>query len=112
MAPNTEYQLSLHQKLAVLGPFLELDPDKHHHKGIRSGQMTYHLKALILAPKLGGLQWKMFGLDFFQHCGTTLYIIKGRVQKFKSAKVWSLTIEGGGRSKPNPYSDFKKDFKL
>ena len=36
-----------------------------------------------------------------------LPIAKGRVQKLKSAKVWSLTIEGGGggHSKPNPYSD-------
>ena len=37
---------------------------------------------------------------------------KGRVPKLKSAKVWSLTIEGGGRPKPNPYSELKTDFKL
>ena len=45
--------------------------------------MTYHLKALvstvILAPILGGLQLKIFALDFFQRCGTTLYIIEWTV---------------------------------
>ena len=38
---------------------------------------------------------------------------KGRVQKLKSAKVWSLTIEGGGgHPKPNPYSELLFFFKL
>ena len=45
--------------------------------------MTYRLKALvstvILAPILGRLQWKIFALDFFQRCGTTLYIIEWTV---------------------------------
>ena len=69
MAPNIEHQVSLHQKLAVLGHFLELNPDKHYHNYIRSGQITYRLKALvstvILAPILGGLQLKILALDFF-----------------------------------------------
>ena len=60
MAPNIEHQVSLDQKLAVLGPFGELNPDQHYHNGIRSGQMTYRLKALlstvILAPILVRLQ--------------------------------------------------------
>ena len=34
--------------------------------------MTYRLNALLssvnLAPILGGLQWKVFALDFFQRC--------------------------------------------
>ena len=45
--------------------------------------MTYRLKALvstvILAPILGGLQLKIFALDFFQRCETTLYIIEWTV---------------------------------
>ena len=45
--------------------------------------MTYNLKALvstvILAPILGGLRWQIFALDFFQRCGTTLYIIEWTV---------------------------------
>ena len=45
--------------------------------------MTYRLKALvstvIMAPILGGLRWKIFALDFFQRCGTTLYIIEWTV---------------------------------
>ena len=83
MAPNIEPQVSLHQKLAVFGHFLELNPDKHYHNDIRSGQITYRLNALvntvILAPILGKLQWKIFALDIFQRCGTTLYIIKWTV---------------------------------
>ena len=45
MAPNVEYQVSQHQELAVFKPFLELN--LVYHNGIRSGQMTYRLKALI-----------------------------------------------------------------
>ena len=45
--------------------------------------MTYRLKALvstvILSPILGGLQLKIFALDFFQRCGTTWYIIEWTV---------------------------------
>ena len=51
--------------------------------------MTYRLKALvstiILAPILGGIQWKIFALDFFQRCGTTLYITEWTVS-YKSVK--------------------------
>ena len=60
--------------------------------------MTYRLKALastvILAPILGGLQWKIFNLDFFQRCGTTLYIIEwtvlytGEVKLLEKATLW------------------------
>ena len=74
MAPNIEPQVSLHQKLAVFGHFLELNPDKHYHNDIRSGQITYRLKALvntvILEPILGGLQLKIFALVFFAFFGT------------------------------------------
>ena len=87
MAPNIDHQVSLHQKLAVFGPFLELN-----HNDIRSGQMTYCLKALVstvvLAPILGGLQWKIFALDFFQRCGTTLYIIEWTFSYFEQNSVF------------------------
>ena len=74
MAPNIEYQVSPHQKLAVFWPFAALNPCYHHHNGIRFVQMTYYLKALIstiiFAPISAGLQWEMFVLDFFQRCGS------------------------------------------
>ena len=53
--------------------------------------MTYRMKALIstviLAPILGGLQWKMFALDFCQRFGTTLYIIEWTVSYTKHNNI-------------------------
>ena len=58
--------------------------------------MTYCLEALvstvILAPILGGLQWKIFALDFFQRCGTTLYIIEWTVSYAKQRNNMLLLV--------------------
>ena len=62
--------------------------------------MTYRLKALvstdILAPILGGLQWKICALHFFQRCGTTLYIIEwtvSYVNSFKTNLCYSIEVD-------------------
>ena len=92
MAPNIEYQVSKHQKLAVFGPFGELNPKQHYHNGIRSGRMTYHLKAQLFWHQYWGKYWgKMFGLNLFQCCGTTLYIIEWTVSYVKYMTCQLLT---------------------
>ena len=60
--------------------------------GIRSGQMADRsisaISTVILAIRLMWLQLKMFVLDFFQHCGTTVYIMEWTVSETKCGCIF------------------------
>ena len=93
---NIEYQVSPHQKLAVCWSFSSLNPCYHHHNIIRSGQMTYRLKALIstviLAPILGGgVTGGYVCSRFFNAAGSQCFSLGRAFLNPYFANVWKLS---------------------